>query len=315
MCKKKCDYIICGFIAILCVALLAFSVSCLIKSYETKDLWDISLWLFALLGLLITVSAAIPAITAIFSYQSFIRNSEQAKNELTDIKNRQQELRQKIENSLPNWKQKFDAIKKLLRNDAEEKWAYEWSRKGTNLSSQEKRDERFYATDCLKPYGGSIYQFIAIKQQQIDQYEGEIGQSEAEHGEVRICNYEARLERLHQELAELYYIASLVDDDFKSLYLKQLITVLMVLDNVRENLQKKEIEKETYLKTQMKSVLLRCIQFNENNFSSIRLSEYERERLYRIAKELLSKQEIDDLINPYKSSEIKLSEHIKKQII
>ena len=294
----------------------------MIKSYEVTRLWDISLWVFALLGVLITAGAAVPVISAIFTYQSFIKESENAQKNLDKLTENQAwlereidvallNLKQKIDASLPNLEQKFASVTALLQQDEAKKWAYKWARKGRELTQQE-RDERFNRIDFLYSQlsDGSIYQLIALKQHEIEQFEGEIAQDEAQYGEVRLYDYEMRLDSLNQELAELYHIASLSDKDFKPIYLQQLIHIWQNLADRKEAVQQAteqekadEEAKERYLTEQMKAILLRFIQFNENN---IALQVKVDRRLIEFAKtHLLS--EIEKWINPYKSSGIKFS--------
>ncbi|MGX2970605.1 hypothetical protein [Ursidibacter sp. B-7004-1] len=264
-----------------------------------------------MLGLFITVGAAVPAIAAIFSYRAFIKESKDAQARLVEIKVQQEKLQLEIDNVLPNLEQKFDSVAVLLQHNDMKKWAYEWSRKG-ELTTQE-RDERFYKIDALysQGYDYSIYQLIVIKQQQIEQFESEIAQDKAQYGEVRLYDYQMRLDCLNQELAELYRIASLSDKDFKPLYLQQLIYIWTILADRKEE-DHQEIDKEKYLTEQMKAVLLRIIQFNENNIAHIQVNEKDSKRLLEFAKEHLLQAEIDKLINPYKSSEIKFSNTIQK---
>ncbi|MGX2975793.1 hypothetical protein ACWIUH_12145 [Ursidibacter arcticus] len=297
----------------------------MIKSYEVKRLWDISLWVFSLLGIFITAGAAIPAIATIFSYQAFIKENKDAQAKLAEIKAQQEKLQQKIDNVLPNLKQKFDSVAVLLQHNDMKKWAYEWSRKDRGLTQQE-RDERFNCIDFLysQLYDCSIYQLIVLKQHEIEQFEGEIAQNEAQYGEVRLYDYEMRLDSLNQELAELYHIASLSDKDFKPLYLQQLIHIWQRLADRKEAVQQTAEQekadeeakeaKEQYLTEQMKAILLRFIQFNENNVAHIQVNEKVGKRLIEFAKTHLSLQEkeIEKWINPYKSSEIKLSCIIRK---
>ncbi|MGX3065782.1 hypothetical protein [Ursidibacter arcticus] len=294
----------------------------MIKIHEVKRLWDISLWVFALFGVLITAGTAVPVIAAIFTYQSFIKESENAQKNLDKLNKQQVQLEQKIDASLPNLKQKFDSVAVLLQHNDMKKWAYEWSRKDKELTQQE-RDERFNCIDFLysQLYDCSIYQLIVLKQHEIEQFEGEIAQNEAQYGEVRLCDYEMRLDSLNQELAELYHIASLSDKDFKPLYLQQLIYIWAILADRKEAVQQTAEQekageeaketKEQYLTEQMKAILLRFIQCNENNVAHIQVNEKVGKRLIEFAKTHLSLQEIEKWINPYKSSDIKFSNIIK----
>lgn len=330
MINKNCCYLIYALSVLLGLALLFFSISFLIKSHEAKSLWDISLWVFALLGVLITAGAAVPVISAIFTYQSFIKESENAQKNLDEL-NKQQaslkkeidtalaNLKQKIDASLPNLEQKFASVTALLQQDEAKKWAYKWARKGRELTQQE-REERFNRIDFLYSQLSdcSIYQLIVLKQHEIEQFEGEIAQNEAQYGEVRLYDYEMRLDSLNQEMAELYHIALLSDKGFKLLYLQQLIHIWQNLADRKEAVvqatEQEKVDKETkekYLTEQMKAILLRFIQFNENNVAHIQVNEKVGKRLIEFAKTHLSLQEIEKWINPYKSSGTKFSNLIR----
>lgn len=70
-------------VSILATALLVFSIEAISNKYKTKGAWEAATSVFTLLGVLITVGTVVPAV---LSYQSFIRESDNAKKELDNLK-------------------------------------------------------------------------------------------------------------------------------------------------------------------------------------------------------------------------------------
>lgn len=68
------------------IALFVFSLAFLIQHYQSRNLWTISSTIFAFLGVMLTAGAAIPAISAIFSYINFAEKNAQAEKDLEKIK-------------------------------------------------------------------------------------------------------------------------------------------------------------------------------------------------------------------------------------
>lgn len=70
-------------VSILATALLVFSIEAISNKYKTKGAWEAATSVFTLLGVLITAGTVVPAV---LSYQSFIRESDNAKKELDNLK-------------------------------------------------------------------------------------------------------------------------------------------------------------------------------------------------------------------------------------
>ncbi|MDG6300581.1 hypothetical protein [Glaesserella parasuis] len=70
-------------VSILAVALLVFSIEALFHRYKTEGAWNTATSVFTILGVLITVGTVVPAV---LSYQSFIRESDNAKKELDNLR-------------------------------------------------------------------------------------------------------------------------------------------------------------------------------------------------------------------------------------
>lgn len=70
-------------VSILATALLVFSIEAISHKYEAEGAWEAATSVFTLLGVLITAGTIVPAV---LSYQSFIRESDNAKKELDNLK-------------------------------------------------------------------------------------------------------------------------------------------------------------------------------------------------------------------------------------
>ncbi|MDG6771592.1 hypothetical protein QA338_06060 [Glaesserella parasuis] len=70
-------------VSILAVALLVFSIEALFHRYKTEGAWNAATSVFTIFGVLITVGTVVPAV---LSYQSFIRESDNAKKELDNLR-------------------------------------------------------------------------------------------------------------------------------------------------------------------------------------------------------------------------------------
>ncbi|MDO9777259.1 hypothetical protein ACI3PA_12520, partial [Glaesserella parasuis] len=70
-------------VSILAAALLAFSIEAVSNKYKAEGAWEAATSVFTLLGVLITAGTVVPAV---LSYQSFIRESDNAKKELDNLK-------------------------------------------------------------------------------------------------------------------------------------------------------------------------------------------------------------------------------------
>lgn len=68
------------------IVLFVFSLAFLVQHYDANKLWEINSALFAFLGVTLTAGAAIPAISAIFSYLGFIEKHQHANAQLSQIK-------------------------------------------------------------------------------------------------------------------------------------------------------------------------------------------------------------------------------------
>lgn len=80
------------------IVLFIFSLAFLVKHYNSDKLWEINSALFAFLGVTLTAGAAIPAISAIFSYLGFIEKHQHANAQLNQIKEQLNEYHIQIEN-------------------------------------------------------------------------------------------------------------------------------------------------------------------------------------------------------------------------
>ncbi|MEG9499424.1 hypothetical protein [Mannheimia indoligenes] len=80
------------------IVLFVFSLVFLVKHYDANKLWEMNSALFAFLGATLTAGAAIPAISAIFSYLGFIEKHQHANAQLNQIKEQLNEYRVQIEN-------------------------------------------------------------------------------------------------------------------------------------------------------------------------------------------------------------------------
>lgn len=80
------------------IVLFVFSLAFLIKHYDANKLWEINSALFAFLGVTLTAGAAIPAISAIFSYLGFIEKHQHANAQLSKIKEQLNEYHIQFEN-------------------------------------------------------------------------------------------------------------------------------------------------------------------------------------------------------------------------
>lgn len=67
------------------IVLFVFSLAFLVQHYDADKLWEINSALFAFLGVTFTAGAAIPAISAIFSYIGFTENHKKAEDRLNQL--------------------------------------------------------------------------------------------------------------------------------------------------------------------------------------------------------------------------------------
>lgn len=225
MSRQKCG---CGLknawcvsLSLASIALFVFSILTLFRQAETKSLWDITISVFSVLGVLLTAGTVVPAIFSYFSYKTIQDKTDRVEKTVKTLDEKLLNLHQEIEEKLPNLEAKFKQVSSMLYREHQKKEIYELLHKDKPLTQSEK-DTLFYNVETLGylPYDCSIYEFIAIKQQEIDLYEGQIVQEEAEFGEIRSKNYQDKLKTLKQELLELYRLAALVDDLFKPRYLE-----------------------------------------------------------------------------------------------
>ncbi|MBF0784360.1 hypothetical protein E4T80_02560 [Muribacter muris] len=96
----------------LAIILFSFILALFLKRYENDQLWNITLAVFSFLGVLLTAGAAVPAVSAILSYQNFTQNAQRAEKDLENLEKKLNEINQNIENALPDLSKKIETVGK-----------------------------------------------------------------------------------------------------------------------------------------------------------------------------------------------------------
>lgn len=301
-----------GIFILSLTALCLCSIAFLMKRYESDQLWNISLAVFSLLGVLLTAGTAVPVISGILSYQQFTKESERAEKKLAELEDKRKKLEEDIHNKLPLLEKQSQQIESILNKEKQRELIYRYIT-NKKLTNQDK--------DCInetleilswKKYECNIYQLIAIKQWEIKRYEGEIESEKVQYDKPKDKDYQHKLDILELELFELFEFSRLFDQDLKQIYFECLYSFLTHLN---KRLEKEEDKKEIeYLEWIIKRVLMKFILFNENNFNVISISEEWFEKVKNNIEKLFTDEELENLTNPNPLSKNKLINRVKGKL-
>lgn len=104
------------------ITLFIFSLAFLVQNND--KLWETSATILSFLGIMITVGAAIPAISAIFSYMGFTENHKKAEEQLNDIKEKLKEYDEQFK--------KLPDIQQIIKDKETEKYFLDYLKQSDN---------------------------------------------------------------------------------------------------------------------------------------------------------------------------------------
>lgn len=201
------------------IVLFVFSVAFLAKHYNSANLWEINATLFAFLGAMLTAGAAIPAISAIFSYIGFAENHKKAEKQLYEIDEKLKQYKQEFE--------KLPEIQQFIKDKESEKQFLNYFRNQNNIEltqwiSQaiQQKQENYYL-QLLSDTAKTIY------------YENEDFKIYQSTTVMPILEY-------RMDLVEHYRLLATIDSLFIERYLSHLNTMLDLFH--QEFLSKKDSE-------------------------------------------------------------------------
>lgn len=217
------------------IALFTFSLAFLVKHH--KDLWEISSSILAFLGVMLTAGAAIPAISAVFSYIGFTENHKKAEEKLNQLETR-----------LNAYFSQFENIEKIINEKEKEQRFISFLKQPTNkelsqwvLEQIKQTQPTFYLTR-LANAAKSLY----LYHQNLDEY----------HPKDKFPALEHRL-----DLITHYRRLALIDNYFAARYISHLTEILnefiRTLADQLEDEDKKDHQNYIY------DLVLELIRFDE----------------------------------------------------